>query len=133
MNRPVTLRRGILGANIRLEDLSGHLKGLDELKQGVAEDNEYQPHNANDPREEGVSNLSDVVLEPSHYSSTSPTTHPTGRLGQAILNIMTAATLALFSAIAIPQHPGTALLVGVVIAAFIWLAGRGLHYVLAKS
>jgi|ERR1700730_3541916 hypothetical protein len=217
MNRPISLREILQAKIVSLEETAGQLKGLSELKQSVAEDEEYPPHNAeglrekarehkrhaigvlvakgtlevilgartkeeqinlmrhyvlefgqamsrnarlsnslpdDDPRKEEVDSegcqasfvvstlngiLSDVVPEPP-YLSTGATAHPTmaGRLGQVLswtANLIAVAIGGVFLVLASydNQNAGVILMVGAVLAALVWMAGRALRYVLAGS
>jgi hypothetical protein len=55
MNRPISLREILQAKIVSLEETAGQLKGLSELKQSVAEDEEYPPHNAEGLREKVAS------------------------------------------------------------------------------
>jgi hypothetical protein len=83
--------------------------------------------------------LSDVVPEPP-YLSTGATAHPTmaGRLGQVLswtANLIAVAIGGVFLVLASydNQNAGVILMVGAVLAALVWMAGRALRYVLAGS
>jgi hypothetical protein len=54
--------RSILEAKIaELNELAGQLKGLSEMKQGVAEDTEYPPHNAEQLRQTALKHKRDAI------------------------------------------------------------------------
>jgi hypothetical protein len=83
--------------------------------------------------------LSDIAPEPSGVLvPPPPDASMAGRLGQVLswaANLIALAVLATFLVIASEEtnNAGVPVLIGVVIAAVIWLAGRGLRYVLAGS
>jgi hypothetical protein len=84
--------------------------------------------------------LSHVAPEPPVYLSPPSTAHPTmaGRLGQVLswtANLIALAIAATFVVLAgyEPHNASFLIGVGVVIAAVIWMIGRGIRYVLAGS
>src|SRR5215813_4697061 len=61
MNKPIKLQEILQAKITSFEEAAGQLKGLAELKQRIAEDTEYPPHNADALRQKAREHKRDAI------------------------------------------------------------------------